>query len=266
MPAPLTFEILAAAYFGALALAALLAPVRPAGRAGVALLAAACAVAVIAAALLLPLAARAWLGHAYLAAGYWVPALLVRGAGAAASGDHRAADPPTSFESWLLRTDDRCRRLVVVRPAALLQVLELSYLLCYVVVPAAFLMVWTRGTSADADSYWTPVLLSGFVCYGTLPWLVARPPRAVDGRAPAGVGRVNAYVLDRVSHGLNTFPSGHVAVSLAAALEVWTLRPAAGMALTAIALAIAAGAVAGRYHYAIDVVLGLAIGIAAAII
>ena len=47
---------------------------------------------------------------------------------------------------------------------------------------------------------------------------------------------------------------------MAAAFEVLSVSTAAGAALVAIALAIAAGAVIGRYHYAIDVVLGLLVG------
>jgi membrane-associated phospholipid phosphatase len=72
---------------------------------------------------------------------------------------------------------------------------------------------------------------------------------------------VNEFVLKRVSHGLNTFPSGHVAVSMAAALEVMAVSQLAGTLLLAIASAIAAGAILGRYHYGVDVVVGAILGI-----
>jgi membrane-associated phospholipid phosphatase len=74
------------------------------------------------------------------------------------------------------------------------------------------------------------------------------------------VHRVNEFVLKRISHRLNTFPSGHVAVSLAAALEVMSISQPAGIVLLSIASAIAAGAVLGRYHYALDVVVGAVLG------
>ncbi len=196
-------------------------------------------------------AIRGWLGHAYLVAGYWIPALLIP-----------PSDPPGRFESWLVRSDQWCRIFAISLPAWAASILELSYLLCYVLVPVAFVLVWTSGTMADVDRFWTAVLLSGFFCYASLPWLVSRPPRTLNAAlvANAGVHRVNEFVLKRISHGLNTFPSGHVAVSLAAALEVMSISQPAGIVLLVIASAIAAGAVLGRYHYALDVVVGAILG------
>jgi membrane-associated phospholipid phosphatase len=198
-------------------------------------------------------AIRGWLGHAYLVAGYWIPALLIPSAG-----------PPGRFESWLVRSDQWFRIFAISLPASAASILELSYLLCYVLVPVAFVVVWTSGTMADVDRFWTAVLLSGFLCYVSLPWLVSRPPRtlSVAAVASAGVHRVNEFVLKRISHGLNTFPSGHVAVSLASALEVMSISQPAGIVLLVIASAIAAGAVLGRYHYALDVVVGAILGMA----
>lgn len=196
-------------------------------------------------------AIRGWLGHAYLVAGYWIPALLIP-----------SSDPPGRFESWLVRSDQWCRIFSISLPAGAASILELSYLLCYVLVPVAFVLVWTSGSMPDVDRFWTAVLLSGFLCYASLPWLVSRPPRTLNPEviSNAGVHRVNVFVLKRVSHGLNTFPSGHVAVSLAAALEVMSISQPAGIVLLVIASAIAAGAVLGRYHYALDVVVGAILG------
>jgi PAP2 superfamily len=249
--APLTFELLAAAFFAACILVALAAPASPRRRLLTALLSAGIATVALNAGHAVD-GARGWLGHAYLVAGYWIPALLVPSPAVAGS-----------FESWLVRIDERWRRVAIGPPAWARPVLELSYLLCYVLVPLAFVIVWTTGTLSDVDHFWTAVLLAGFLCYGSLPWLVSRPPRSLDAPAgpSAGVRGVNERVLARVSHGLNTFPSGHVAVSLAAALQVVPISRPAGIVLLVIATAIATGAIVGRYHYAADVVLGAAIGI-----
>ncbi|MBI2187184.1 MAG: phosphatase PAP2 family protein [Acidobacteria bacterium] len=261
MYAPLTFEALAIAFFAALAAAA---PwtAAPRDRCRRAMwLSAGAAVAVATAAAALPLDARVWLGHAYLVAGYRLPALLVPAGPAEAGGPIRTG----SFESWLIRTD---QRLFPFRPTlarGLGALLELSYLFCYLLVPAAFVFIWMTASPAVVDRFWRAVLLSGFVCYGLLPWLVSLPPRArqPEPDVPPPFRRLNLHVLDRASHGFNTVPSGHVAVSVAAALGVLGESPSAGAAALVVALAIAAGAVAGRYHYVTDVMAGAAVGTAA---
>ena len=256
MLAPLTFELLAAAFFAACGLAALAARASPRRRRLAALLSAGIAILALTAGQALD-GARAWLGHGYFVAGYWIPALLVPSQAVAGR-----------FESWLVRIDERWRRVAIGPPDWARPFLELSYLLCYVLVPVAFVLVWSTGTIADVDRFWTAVLLAGFLCYGSLPWLISRPPRSLDARTQAstGVRGVNERVLARVSHGLNTFPSGHVAVSLAAALQVMPISRPAGVMLLAVATAIATGAIVGRYHYAADVLLGAAIGIGASLL
>jgi membrane-associated phospholipid phosphatase len=253
---PLTFESLAAAFFIVFAVAALVSRAPKARRIRASLLSAAFGVAVIAATRA-SADFRGWFGHAYLLAGYWIPALLIL------SSDHESR-----FEKWLTHSDAQWRSFAIALPAWAASILELSYLLCYVLVPTAFVFVWSSGTTADVDRFWTAVLLSGFVCYGSLPWLISRPPRLLNTSATDGVGvrGINQFVLTRVSHGLNTFPSGHVAVSLAAALEVLPLSQPVGTVLLVTAAAIGAGAIVGRYHYAVDVAFGALLGLIASLL
>jgi membrane-associated phospholipid phosphatase len=211
---------------------------------------------------------RVWLAHAYLVAGYWLPALLV--------GTISAA----FFEAWLVRTDTRVREYLLPLPRWATHLAELSYLMCYPALPAAFTVVWTRGNLVDAERFWASVLAAGFVCYGNLPWLPSRPPRLLDsleGRkhasihqravgtndTPNALASLNTAVLDRVSHQFNTFPSGHVAVAVAAAASTFTVWWPAGVALAIVAAGIAVGAGAGRYHYVVDVILGVVVGLGA---
>lgn len=198
---------------------------------------------------------RSWLGHAYLVFGYCLPAML--------------AGPPSSpFESWLRRSDERWRRWIVAVPDWIRSFLEVSYFLCYPLVPAAFTVVWLYGSQSDVDRFWTALLAAGFACYGSLPWLVSRPPRSLASGAarPEWIRSVNIALLNRLSHGLNTFPSGHVAVSVAAALMLLDVSLVAAVVFGLVAAAIAAGAVIGRYHYAIDVLIGAAVGIVSAVV
>jgi hypothetical protein len=62
---------------------------------------------------------------------------------------------------------------------------------------------------------------------------------------------------------VNTLPSAHAAGALAVGLAVSTAMPAAGLGLSVIAIGITLATVFGRYHYAIDSILGVGVAIAA---
>lgn len=201
-----------------------------------------------------------WLPGVYLLVGYWLPAQL-------------PPRPAPRLGAWLLRADCRLfaaglRRAIQVAPRALLEYLEACYLCCYVVVPAALAWLYAAGQSGEADRFWTAVLLAALPCYGLLPWMETRPPRriepasAIDARGLT-VRRANLLVLDRASVGANTFPSGHAAASLAAALAVGAVTPAAGAAFAVVAVSISVASVVGRYHYALDAVFGMAAALVA---
>jgi hypothetical protein len=249
------YEWLAAAYFAAFAIAAMATPASTRRRVAVGLWAVLVATGVVAAARLAAPALRDWLPHVYLVMGYWLPALL-----------SRAPVEPTRFEQWLHRTDAVLRSGTSRLPRGLRHVVEAAYLLCYPLVPAAFAIVWAAGSSADVDRFWLAVLIAGYACYASLPWLVSRPPRLASPSAqgPTHVARINVRVLSRVSHQLNTFPSGHVAVTMASAACVAAVSPLAGALVGSLGAAIALGAAAGRYHYVIDVVLGIVVAAFAA--
>ena len=143
--------------------------------------------------------------------------------------------------------------------------MELAYLLCYPLVPLSFAIVWLNGDGTDVRRFWLSVLLSGYACYVSLPWLVSRPPRShpEHEKNRRGLPDINVRLLGRLSHRLNTFPSGHVAVAAAAAVSVAVVSLPAGLALGVVVAAIGVGAAAGRYHYVIDVILGLVVAAAA---
>jgi hypothetical protein len=249
----LPFEGLVIAYLAFFALAAPFAPVAGGRRAGTALAAIVCAAAIYTVTQTLPVVWRLWLPFLYIPLAYWIPVPLVpsRTGGA--------------FESWLQRSEDALGGLVRALPASLTYAAEIGYLFCFPLIPVAFGIVWRVGTEADVARFWTAVLAAGLACYVSLPWLVSRPPRVVNlvslesARTP--VSRANVFVLGRVSHALNTFPSGHVAVSVAAAVSAARVWPAAGAAVGIVAAGVAVGAVCGRYHYTVDVLLGVVIGV-----
>jgi hypothetical protein len=250
------FERLVVAYLVILAAAAPFARVPRAQRMRTIAIAVSSAVAVQGASAFLPPDVRLWLAFLYIPLGYWVPVPLV------------PASRGGRFESWLRRSEDRLRNTRLRAPRWLVHAMEWAYFFCFPMVPAAFAVVWTTGSVDDVARFWTAVLGAGFACYVTLPWLVSRPPRTMEGSPRpverTAIARANHFVLGRVSHQLVTFPSGHVAVSIASALAAGAVWPAAGALFAIIAAGVAGGAIAGRYHFIVDVALGFAVGVMAA--
>ena len=196
---------------------------------------------------------RDWMPLVYIVIGYRLPALLVTGTNQV-------------FERTLLTLDRRWRVDTISSraPHAVIEFLELAYLFCYPMVPAGIACLYFAGLGEEFDRFWTAVLLAVFGCYGVLPWLPTRPPRAIEStstRSSGPVKRLNLRVLGVASVQLNTFPSGHAAASLATALAVGVHLPLAGLLLGVLALAIALGSVVGRYHYAADALSGAALAI-----
>jgi membrane-associated phospholipid phosphatase len=127
-------------------------------------------------------------------------------------------------------------------------------------------IVWAHAGAAAVPRFWMTVLVAGFACYASLPWLVSRPPKRLASHASGAVTRLNAFVLSRASHQWTTFPSGHAAVAWAAAFAVARVWPVAGVVLAMVAAGVSVGAASGRYHYVIDVLLGLLVAAVAAVI
>jgi hypothetical protein len=250
------YEWIVVAYFSGLTLAAWLIPVSLTRRVEASALGVLVVVATVTVATTAPAALRAWCPHAFLIAGYWMPALLVPSA------------PERGFEEWLIRSDRRLRRVLPSVPKPLGQLAELAYLLCYPLVPLSFGIVWLNGEGGDVRRFWLSVLLAGYMCYVSLPWLVSRPPRSHSehDKSRRGLPEINVRVLESLSHRFNTFPSGHVAVSAAAAASVAVVSAPAGLAFGVAAAAISVGAAAGHYHYVIDVILGLVTAAAAVVV
>ena len=201
---------------------------------------------------------RLVLPNLYLILGYWIPALLI-------TADPRAPEP-SRFEQWLSRSDERWRDACPPVPSLLLVPVETAYLACYPVVPVSMGIVWAYGGAAAVPRFWMTVLVAGFACYASLPWLVSRPPTRLASHGSGTVKRLNAFVLSRASHKWTTFPSGHAAVAWAAAFAVARVSPVAGLVLGIVAAGVSIGAASGRYHYVIDVLLGLLVAAVAAVI
>jgi membrane-associated phospholipid phosphatase len=143
-------------------------------------------------------------------------------------------------------------------PKWLVEILEAAYAGVFGLIPIALALHLCLASAPDGDRFWTAFLVTDFVCFGFLPWIQTRPPRAIEAGEPwhSSLRSFNLKVLGAASIRVNTFPSGHAAEALMAALLVASLSPLIFAAMLLAALAVAAGAVLGRYHYAIDAFAG----------
>ncbi|HEY4048144.1 MAG TPA: phosphatase PAP2 family protein [Acidobacteriaceae bacterium] len=147
---------------------------------------------------------------------------------------------------------------------------EVAYLFCYPFVPLGLAAMYATGLRSKVSSFWLVVLVSTYICYAITPFVPAFPPRALIGDlGPAAEssenvnkGRIfNRWILKHGSIHAISFPSAHVASALAVALVLLRFSPLIGLVFLVVAILISIGAVIGRYHYALDVLLGAATAI-----
>lgn len=173
--------------------------------------------------------------------------------------------PSPRQEAGLRWLDDRVgiREVANRTPRAVAEILEAAYAGVYLLIPLALLVrIWFL-PPADPDRFWSIVLITDYVCFGVLPWVQTRPPRALDAGDPwpSALRAFNLRLLGATSIQVNTFPSGHAAEALAAALLVLGAPPGIVAMMFAAALAVSAGAVVGRYHYLADALAGWAVAV-----
>jgi membrane-associated phospholipid phosphatase len=148
---------------------------------------------------------------------------------------------------------------------------ELAYLFCYPLVPLSLVAMYVAGLREKVGGFWFVVLVSTYICYAITPFVSALPPRSIisdqaDTSAPAkdtNKGRIfNLWILRHGSIHAISFPSAHVASAFAIALVFLRYALPIGVTFLVIAILISLGAVVGRYHYALDVLLGSATALA----
>jgi hypothetical protein len=168
--------------------------------------------------------------------------------------------PMPRIERFFVRSDLqlRVREIASRAPRLLTEILELAYAGVYPLIPIAFALHMYFAPAPDAGRFWAVILVTDFICFGMLPWIQTRPPRFLEEGVPwrSAFRSFNVRLLGETSIGVNTVPSGHAAEALAAALLVTAAPwPVIGSMWLA-ALAVSAGAVLGRYHFALDALAG----------
>jgi membrane-associated phospholipid phosphatase len=175
------------------------------------------------------------------------------------SGPLFIAPVPTQ-EQALASLDERASMLNLARrtPRIVAELLEASYVGIYPLVLVALMLHLGLSPNPDASHFWSVILVTDYVCFGFLPWVQTRPPRALEPGEPwtSSIRRFNLRLLGAASIQVNTFPSGHAAEALAAGLLVLDTPTSVAGPMFIGALAVSAGAVLGRYHYLADVLAG----------
>jgi membrane-associated phospholipid phosphatase len=144
--------------------------------------------------------------------------------------------------------------------------LELAYLMVYPLIPLGVATLYATHSRRFASYYWIVVLLATYICLAITPFVRAMPPRALDcyekfRMPPSKLGALNRFILRRGSIQAITFPSAHVASSMAATLVLLRVQPWAGLIFLVIALSIVVATVVGGYHYAADVLLAVLLAV-----
>jgi len=193
---------------------------------------------------------RDWLTVPLFLVPYWQTGQFFQGP------NHRIEQRLLAFDRWLMPqtagTSGTAR-------TGLGLVLEVAYLFCYPLVPLGLLVLYAGGQRAHTASFWLVVLIATYLCYAITPFVPAYPPRDLAGSQPSKVGKArifNRWILKHGSIHAISFPSAHVASSFAVSLALLRFMPVAGLAFLFISVWISLGAVVGRYHYALDVLLG----------
>jgi hypothetical protein len=203
---------------------------------------------------------RDWLPALLLLMPYWVAGLFFSGANQKLQSRLLRFDYVLLSHFRALWPGGRVRRW-------LLAYLEIAYAICYLIVPLAIGILYLGHMGIYADRFWSTVLLPTYISFMALPFFPTLPPRVLDSQpaqrnSKSKIRHLNLWILQHASIQVNTFPSGHVAASVSAALALLPLMPAVGLLFVLIAISIGLGAVIGRYHYAADALLAAAIAVA----
>jgi membrane-associated phospholipid phosphatase len=207
---------------------------------------------------------RPWLPFFFILVAYRESGLLL------------SPDPAHRLDFMFIRLDNAILKQPAVlwtlqRGAPWIQhYLEMSYLLCYPIVPlglASLYLVKERGEAAR-DHFWTAVLLASLTCYFLFPFFPLAPPRELFNDLPGPrvaplLRALNHWFLGHYAVGASLFPSAHVASTTAMALVMRNYLPRLGWVFVVVAASIALATIYGRYHYALDAMAGILVGMAA---
>ena len=191
-------------------------------------------------------------------------------------GSVRYHDPAIAGLERTLFGTESAYRWAGAWPSPLLSELpHACYLSYYLIIylPPLFLYLGLATDPATARSMTAyretvlAVMLSFLSCFVVFVVAPVQGPRYLG--VPEGVpsGPVRDLALVLLANGSSrgaAFPSAHVSVAVAQALTALRHQPRVGRWILPVAVGLGAGAVHGGFHYALDVLVGAAVGVVAA--
>ena len=144
------------------------------------------------------------------------------------------------------------------------EILHLAYLLYYAIIYLPPAMLYAR---EPRRGYYETVLaltVTVVISFAAFSLFPVAGPRFLWG-APVGVpnGPIRSLTLLVLEHGSargTAFPSSHVAIALAESLSMLRWRRGPGWWVLGTTVLLAVGAVYGGFHYAADILAGIAVG------
>ena len=186
---------------------------------------------------------------------------------------HEGIELELTWVQWdkVLLNDLGLQSAIEIAGPLLPGLLEILYVLTYVLGPFGIAVITWTGELRHADRFLAIYVLSAILAYALFPYFPSEPPRALfPGEEFPNYDtvfrRFNWWLLAGGGIHTSVFPSGHVSSSFGAAFGLLYALPRyrrLGFTMVAIATGIAVSTVYGRYHYAVDAVAGLAVSLIA---
>lgn len=224
-------------------------------------------------AILFVVGAVTWTSMAPMWVRSWMPLLLLLFFYSEMPALIQAAGHAEGFDAVVIRLE---QSLFGAQPAqewaraipslAVSEPLHLAYLAYYPIIYAVPVLLWRAGRRSDFHAAVFALMLTFFtcfVCYIIVP--VAGPRYLWPSAAPEGFFRsIATWLLEARSSRGTAFPSSHVAVSVAQSVLAIKYFGARGGVVAVVAGGLAAGAVYGGFHYAVDILAGILLGLVTA--
>ena len=145
--------------------------------------------------------------------------------------------------------------------------LELCYLLVYALAPFVVAILYFEGRRERVNGVLFLYLLGTLLAYALFPYFPSDPPRVAFGgsdmpNVSSVLRELNLRLVGDYGIHSSVFPSAHVSSAFSAAWALLAYLPERrriGWGMLVYAVSVALATVYGRYHYAADVVAGIAV-------